>query len=458
VDRRVVYIDPSAAPEDAPVAYRMPGFFTTLKGALSDIPMAEPISDELNWVARLNERARRFRDIIETARPQITTLVADVMTGTPDEPLVEDRIQGWREKANVKASREAGFAYEAYVRLKLASARDFVSQRIVRMRGVRSGSPFARAVTEIIDAWATESGTSYDPAGNGTEPGTLPRWVRFLLTFDLDYRKRRLRFLIEGQNRLYQMIGSPGYEALDPAAVDRLKRKLYECMERLENRETAAALNPDSCATVSDLFGDGPTAADLRDVRAYAKAFAAQHRKGLDRLVETLGADIDLAASTRDIDLLLCESHGLQARGLQDVLVNYLGFPFWDVLTFPILPWREAGEFNEIRIDRISAQDSYGLKELGSYPLKGLAFQQFAAFLSRAYRENDYLLGRLNAADRLIDLVCDAAEADADLLQKAKAIKRRAFARILDAEERHLPTCKDLIADIRAALQMAARA
>ena len=82
----------------------------------------------------------------------------------------------------------------------------------------------------------------------------------------------------------------------------------------------------------------------------------------------------------------------LEAR--RDVLVNYLGFPFWDMLTFPLMSTRESGEFNEILIDRISPQDAPALKGFaGSASLKGVGFGHFAAFLSRAYRENDYLLG-----------------------------------------------------------------
>ncbi|MGQ7322972.1 DUF3376 domain-containing protein, partial [Streptococcus suis] len=83
--------------------------------------------------------------------------------------------------------------------------------------------------------------------------------------------------------------------------------------------------------------------------------------------------------------------------------MNYLGFPFWDIVTFPVMPWREVGEFNEIRIDRIAAQDAVGINRLGTFRLRGTGFSQSAAFLSRAYRENDYLLGRLHAMDRLID-------------------------------------------------------
>jgi hypothetical protein len=137
------------------------------------------------------------------------------------------------------------------------------------------------------------------------------------------------------------------------------------------------------------------------------------------------------------------------------VLVNYLGFPFWDVLTFPLMPWREAGEFNEIRVDRISAQDATLVKRLGILPLKGAALNQSAAFLSRAYRENDYLLGRLHAVDRLIDIVCDAAGADAPDRAAIAALKRRAIRRILDIEEPHLRTCTAMLAELRAALDAA---
>ena len=60
----------------------------------------------------------------------------------------------------MKAARDAGFAYEAYVRLKLAAARNFVSELIMGIRRVRPGSPFARAIAEIIDAWAIHAARS----------------------------------------------------------------------------------------------------------------------------------------------------------------------------------------------------------------------------------------------------------------------------------------------------------
>ena len=458
VDRRVVYIHPNPAPPGSSAHHAMPGFFATLKGALSDIPLAEPVTDELHWIARFNERARRLRGIIEGARPRISRLVGEVITVSRDEPVSEDNIRDWRGLANAKAARDAGFAYEAYVRLKLAAVRDFVSRLIMSMRGVRPESPFARTIADIIDAWAVETGVTYEPtisrppqAQSVTDSGT-PKWVAFLLAFDVDYRKRRLHFLIEGQNRLYQMLGSKELEGLDAAAVDRLKRKLYECIDTLARREEAAFGNARTTDLAEEIFRSAPSPAEMRDTAAYARAFAARHKDRIDLLIARIGQDIDLQASTRDIDVLFASSEGWPPRALHEVLVNYLGFPFWDVLTFPVMPWREAGEFNEIRVDRISAQDATGIDRLGAFHLKGAAFNQFAAFLSRAYRENDYLLGRLHAVDRLIDIVCDAAGPDAQTRADVAALKRRAVLRILDVEAPHLSTCEKMIAELRAAL------
>lgn len=459
VDRRLVYVDPNPASAGIAAHHGVPGFFPTLKGALSEIPLAEPVTDELIWIARYNEQTRRLRDIIDGARPRVSRFVAEIINTEREAPISEARIRAWREQANIKATRDAGFAYEAYVRLKLASARDFVSRLIADIRGVRPNSSFARAIAAIIDAWAIPAGAIYEPvdtvslhAETATGSDSVPNWVSFLLTFDVDYRKRRLRFLIEGQNRLSQMLGSEGLETLDPVAVDRLKRRFYECYEALERRETATFLDPATRDLIEDIFRVGPSSAQTRDIGEYARSFAVLHKKQIDLLIERLGSDIDLKASTSDIDILLAETSEWPRRATDEVLVNYLGFSFWDVMTFPVIPWREAREFNEVRIDRISAQDARAVNRLGAFPLKGTAFNQAAAFLSRAYRENDYLLGRLHAIDRLIDIVTDAAGAEFQAQGSVAALKKKGFLRILEVEEPHLPTCAKLIAELRAGL------
>ena len=151
---------------------------------------------------------------------------------------------------------------------------------------------------------------------------------------------------------------------------------------------------------------------------------------------------------------------GVGARpGTGDVvLVNYIGFPFWDVLTFSVTSWRDLGEFDEIRIDRISPEDARTLGRGAAAALKGTAFMHFGAFFSRAFRENDYLWGRLHAVDRLFDIVCDSAGPDALAELDVPAFKRHAFDLVLRAEEAHLPNVQALIADLRAELSHLARA
>jgi patatin-related protein len=459
VDRRIVYIDPDPGVRSSPVRDQAPGFFATLKNALSDIPRTGPVTDELSWVNGFNERARRLKAIVERARPQVSRLVATVMIGS-HEAVGEAQIREWREQANVRAAHDGGFAYEGYVGLKLASARAFISQLIMTMRGAQPGSPFARAIGEVIDAWATraealdrptELGSFRSGAAQGLD--AAPRWVNLLLDFDIDYRKRRLHFLIEGQNRLYEMLDAEQFKGIDAGLVDGLKRKFYDSLDALQQRESLNQFDRDIRRLVAEIFPQAPSADEVRDIGQYARSVAARHSGKIDLLVDRLAASIDLDASTRDIDGLLAETfrEGWPCEVSREVLINYLGFPFWDVLTFPVMTWREIGEFNELLIDRISVHDVRALKTCErAQKLKGIAFEHSAAFLSRAFRENDYLLGRLHALDRLIDIVCDSAGpgvlSEADLL----ALKKRGFMQILDAEAPHLPNSGELIAELRA--------
>src|SRR5690606_11016453 len=130
-----------------------------------------------------------------------------------------------------------------------------------------------------------------------------------------------------------------------------------------------------------------------------------------------------------------------------ELFTAYIGFPFWDVMAFSVSQWQDLGEFDEIRIDRISPDDARMLRAGGTAAtLKGIGFAHFAAFFNRRYRENDYLWGRLHAAERLIDIAHDAAgRPEIDTAR----LKRRAFAAILAAETPHLLHIQDLIAELK---------
>ncbi|MGZ3330191.1 MAG: patatin-like protein, partial [Xanthobacteraceae bacterium] len=370
VDRRLVYIDPHPAPAVLLRRDNVPGFFATLRGALSDIPSSQPVTDDLARVVEFNDQVRRLRAIIDSARPQVGELVTNVVTATIfDRTISTDELRGWREQVNAHVARDAGFAYQAYVRLKLASVRAFGAELIVKLRGVPAQSPLSRVVAEIIDAWAVRKGIVYARADSealefeAQTAGRLPPWVGYLLAFDVKYRERRLQFLIEGQNRLYQLLGQEHFAGFDPIVIDRLKREFYVRLDGLRRRESAAFYSRELRAMVAEIFPAAPSSAEVKHLVAYASQFVEEHADKLDKVIEQLATEIDLDAKTRELDDLLAslEPAKWHPEARREVLINYLGFPFWDVLTFPIMSARPFGELNEILIDRISPQDARAL-------------------------------------------------------------------------------------------------
>ena len=168
----------------------------------------------------------------------------------------------------------------------------------------------------------------------------------------------------------------------------------------------------------------------------------------MDDVMEQLHQELDLANIDRAVDAIVALSMADEMPKVlhHEVLIYYIGFPFWDVWTYPISEWRAVEEHREIRVDRISPVDTVLLRN-GAHAtrLKGAEFKHFAGFLSRSRREHDYLWGRLDAAERLIDIVSDAAAMEGALGNiDIRALKRDAFRAILDTEEHHLQD-KDLI-------------
>lgn len=463
VDRRLVYIDPMPDAVASPRVRAIPGLLSTLKAAVSDLPRAQPIADELNALDGFNDRARNLRAIVDGARPRITKLVAGVIDRAPEGALTAEQITSWRQRVNDQVRLDAGFAYESYVQLKLRSAVRTVGNLVADLRGTNPRSPLGKTIVLIVEAWAVRAGILGSDAECSALPdgevtlASSPRWVHFLLAFDIDYRKRRLQFLVEGQNRLYQLIEQGRFPGLAPHVVDGLKRQFYAHIDLMDGIQ-ARSFSVESCNAIAALFGAVVLSADNRDLASFAHRFTDAHAGRLDDLIARLAAEIDLKATSCELDLLLStmEPGEWHPDARYEVLVNYVGFPYWDVLTLPVAATRQAGEIREILIDRISPVDAVTLSGFaGADKLKGTALGCFAGFFSRSYREHDYLLGRIHAVDRLIDIVCDAAglKGSTDEIDIA-GMKKRAFGAILQAEKARLGSSSELKAELRRSIMM----
>lgn len=460
VDRRLVYIDPHPGHAPSNSLRAVPNLFSVIKGSLSDLPRNQPVADELDWVIGFNDRVRRLRGVIDDARPRVTRLVTEVVATPLDWAVAAEQIKRWREQVNTRVAVKAGFAYQSYVRLKLATVLAFVSQLIAKLCDAGPRSRMHGLIAATMDAWAARTGLISDGADyeaeSGLDAAAPSRTAQFLHAFDVGYRKRRLNFMIEGQNRLYQLIDEKRFTGLDPQAVDRLKRDFHACVDALNRRYAPEVFGADIRNLVLRIFSQVEKSADTRAFPILGAQVAERHEADISDLMDRLASAIGLGTSTHDADLIIAaldpaEWHD-EAR--RDVLVNYLGFPYWDVLTLSVATTGQAGEFHEILVDRISPKDAHALAGFGALTdVKGAGLGNFAAFLSRSYRENDYLLGRLHAIDRLIDIVCDAAGLHSDGYARTMTeFKKRAFSIVLDAETGHLRESRDLLATLRRAV------
>jgi hypothetical protein len=73
----------------------------------------------------------------------------------------------------------------------------------------------------------------------------------------------------------------------------------------------------------------------------------------------------------------------------------------------------------------------------------------FGAFFNRAWREHDYLWGRLNAADRFVDILMSAVGVHHPAGIDPDKLRKNLFRAILDAEAPHLLADAGLVPDLR---------
>ena len=472
VDRRLLYVDPHPRSAESARWGRVPGWFETFKGALSDIPRNEPIHDDLTWVNAYNNEVRRLQTVIESARAHIRAIATRIAGEALSGPLSGQEVGRYRDMANDRARMETGFAYEGYLRLKLTAVIEDVAALIAEICGHVRDSAEAMRIDSVIHCWAAHSGVA--PAAKDLmspiESGALPIWVRFLLRFDVRYRQRRVRFVIRAVNELYTRTAEPEFAGLTSDQLDEIKAGLYDLLGRLRpmaGRQAVSANLPAADLAEAAAFSDDTITmmkAVIRDIVGSAsdptladpKAAAVHFANALSQSLDLLGADLALEPHNARADTLLVNLVGGQTPRIasaarRELLEHYVGFAVWDVLTFSITNWRDLDEFDEIRVDRMSPADSLTLRAGGAMAtLKGVQFHHFGAFFSLAYRQNDYLWGRLHAAERLIDIVLDAAriEGAAEGID-AVELKRQAFYAILETESHNLHECRDLIVQLR---------
>ncbi len=432
VDRRFVYIDPKpgvGGPTDM-FDNREPGFFTTIFRAMADIPREQPIRDSLEEIAHLAAHSIRMRSVIDAMRPEVD---AAILQGVGLRffmlPPTAERLAQARSRIQSLAAREAGFAFGAYAQLKL----QLVLEEAARLASQAAGLDHDEAgrlrdglllAARRRDAFAHESaiGNASDRSG----------YVRLLKQLDIGFRLRRLRFFIRHMNLA---IAASDDEA-ERQAAEVLKAELHRAVAPFEAHR--AGLHEGLVPPVREA-ARALVESQTDDDRAEAGGLL------IDRMAAALGLS-DLDAHADRVLVAAVQDQGFD-RGMRRALIRaWLGFPFFDIAILPLVRDDGFDGFEELKVDRISPDDAVALMEGGTRnTLKGWQLNAFAAFFSRAYRENDYLWGRLHAAERLVDIVASAVPG---MTLDTRHWKGRLFREILISERPRLKQVSALIEDL----------
>ncbi len=416
VERCLVYIEPDPSLETTADPVRDLGYLATLRAALSSIPRNQPILDDLNEIVAQDTRVQINRRIIEANRGDIERMVAGMRGNHPGGAVTLAQICELRAAMADQAERAMGLAYHAYVQRRVWRLVDAL---------VRAWLELAELTEEPAVGQAMEAGVAHwwhrDGAADGASDGEAVRRDRtqetFLDAFDVTFRVRRLQFLIRRINRHED---DPRLDERSREALDDLKQRAYDFMAQCYRLRRWEQLDAAVMNRLAQAAGRLPLPAD--------EALS---------LLATLSDSLALPAVDEALDEAVHDCHQrLASEPLREALLgDYLGFPVYDVLL--LAPGSLEGgpdPLTPIRVERISPADARMLGGIFDR-LRCRDFMGFVGFFNRDYREHDYLWGRLNGAERVVDLLCAVA---GDAIPDPLALKRRLFLAIVERERPRL--------------------
>ena len=465
VDRRLIFIDPHAEARVGQGAGSdggegEPGWFEVLRSALSDLPRHQPIHQELAEISRYNRQIRRLKATIVQSRPEVEALVERATGGALSGPFTAVELRHWRlTSTNMLGAMP--LVYDPWWRALVLEALDFLAGLLGSLCGCARESPGARWLQQVVEAWAAHAGIlreHYRIADDVGEDADMPAFARVVIRFGIEYKRRRINFVLHELNTLYHALPGEGRCTTAPGVLDVVKTRIHECLDALAIYDDCAFVDAPAAAAVRALLQPATVAAAAQP-DAEAAAFATRNALALDALIERIGDACRIGEANANMDAVLVSDavRAIEPHCRRQLLTAYLGYFYWDVILRPALGALAlgSGPLEEVLIDRISPQDATALASVteGRPALAGTAFAGFGGFLSAAARENDYLWGRLHAAERLVGIVASAVGGPgAPDASELRVFRKRAFEAILDEEASRLRAVPGLIARLRVAI------
>lgn len=438
VTRAVIYVEPDPELSVTPPPATSPGLLA-LAGKIYGLFRHEPIVADLMRLSDRNARVRRIKEMLAAETGRVDAVVQDLGRNLPppgnDLPTLSD-FSGWIDEVNGHLASREQAGYAGYMQLKARRAAETLAEVICRALGFRWETQHAWLVRETV-RWMMEAQYAMDAPQfvDGAYRLNAPQ-LTLLEAFDFPYRLRRLRHIVRTVNALYAELGThqelkqaPERAAALRPILDRIKGALADAAAAYEEKlrddaqvrnlvlemlggdaqtieRNMAALEFDASQALSR-FGQALSALQDRLFPMFT-ALAQAENRALEGVLKAAAAQLQAAGAPASFDAALAKA--------------CVGFALIDVAIFPMMDM--AGLQDLIEIDALRISPSDGDIVANRQKLKSSAMGAFAGFLDRGAREYDLALGRLDGAERLVDLVLMAGFGE---LKREEEAQRRAL-------------------------------
>lgn len=483
IDRKLIYVEPAPEhPEDdsqndpqAATDITVPDALENTLLALTSLPRSEPISEDIEYIKQRNQIIERVRNYQKYAIEGLIPL--DKFQG---EQIRDKRKKAKQDETYTRLNQlwdtweskgadywpdmdlnesidKYGYTYYNYHHVRVALTTDNLARLVTRAMGKEKDSETFTAIRMLLQAWRGENYGKYKKEAEETENS-------FMYKMDIDYRIRRLRFLLQLLSVLTALdsentrtsqddiakakaflkvfeIGSPEYETLSPEKtgfadfqtdINTLRSEINDILYKViyYNREMQHTIPSDDIVRFNS---KGAGKHNKKFIKELENFTLPNIKKDQIETILKLSLDTSLSYDERRMKLLKVVDgtenffdtlreithHVLRATSedckeffnegsmtyLREFLrFYYYRFDYFDVMSLPLIAGTAAAEADIIDIIRISPEDSPSDIYIGDKrkKLKGTKFGNFGGFFSSEWRQEDILWGQLDAAEIVI--------------------------------------------------------
>jgi patatin-related protein len=204
VSRKLLYIEPSPEiiknnnnEENDP-----PDVLENAIASLSSIPSYETIREDLERLLERNRLIERVTALIKNAEKDVFEYLMSDVARKEENPEAVKLGKNWEKLGLEDIVGEKGRAVLSYYRLRIVSLTDELARIVTQVLGVDENSEYFAVIRNLVWAWRKIEFSDYKPPEEAENKRTS---LYFLRRFDLNYRLRRLRFVLLKASRLYYL-------------------------------------------------------------------------------------------------------------------------------------------------------------------------------------------------------------------------------------------------------------